>query len=145
MEFLYNRARRNRGLLQCRRMRASKLRCGQVRFKGTHMCNETKVNTNIGDVASLGSKKVLPPQYIGWIETQFGDHFIKRGVALDHAQMRSRQLAGMLALMYGEGLERFRTLPQGTQSSLMWMAIQLAEETETMFDIVVEDDRKVGA
>lgn len=107
--------------------------------------NETKVNTNIGDVASPGSKKALPPQYSGWIETPFGDHFIKRGVALDHAQMRSRQLAGMLALMYGEGLERFRTLPQGTQSSLMWMAIQLAEETETMFDIVVEDEREVRA
>lgn len=104
------------------------------------MCNETKVNTNIGDVASPGSKKVLPPQYVGWIETPFGDHFIKRGDALDHAHMRSAQLAGLLSLMRGEGSDRFFGLGRGTQDSLMWMAGQLAEEVETMFDIVLNDE-----
>ena len=104
------------------------------------MCNETKVNTNIGDVASLESKKVLPPQYVGWIETPFGDHFIKRGEALDHANMRGAQLASLLALMSGDGLDRFRTLSRGKQNDLMWMAKQLADETETMFDIVVADE-----
>lgn len=106
------------------------------------MCNETKVNTNIGDVASLESKKItLPPEYVGWIETPFGDHFIKRGEALDHANMRSAQLAGLLSLMRGEGSDRFFGLARGTQDSLMWMAGQLAEEVETMFDIVAFDEQ----
>lgn len=103
------------------------------------MCNETKVNTNNGDVTSPDAKKVLPPQYVGWIETPFGDHFIERGSALDHAYMRSAQLAGLLSLMRGEGADRFFGLSRGTQNSLMWMASQLAEEIETMFDIVVVD------
>lgn len=101
--------------------------------------NKTKVNTNIGDVASPESKKVLTPQYVGWIETPFGDHFIKCGDALDHANMRSAQLASLLSLMRGEGSDRFFGLGRGTQDSLMWMAGQLAEEVETMFDIVISD------
>lgn len=107
--------------------------------------NETKVNTNIGDVASLGSKKVLPPQYVDWVTTPFGDHFIKRGDALDHAFMRSAQLASLLSLMRGDGLDHFLKLRQGTQDSLMWMVGQLADEVEVMFDIVVKDMQEGGA
>ena len=106
------------------------------------MCNETKVNTNIGDVASPESKKItLPPEYVGWIETPFGDHFIKRGEALDYANIRSAQLASLLLLMSGDGLDRFLTLARGKQDDLMWMVKQLADEIETMVDIVAFDER----
>lgn len=103
--------------------------------------NKTKVNTNIGDAASSESKKVLPSQYVGWIETPFGDHFIKRGEALDYANIRSAQLASLLLLMSGDGLERFLTLARGKQDDLMWMVKQLADEIETMVDIVAFDAR----
>lgn len=104
------------------------------------MCNKTKVNTNNGDVTSPDAKKsLLPPDCVGSIETPFGIQYVNRGDALDHAYMRSAQLASLLALMYGEGLKRFRTLNQDNQDSLMWMAMQLADETEAMFDIVVAD------
>lgn len=109
------------------------------------MCNETKVNTNNGDVTSAEPKKVLPPQYVGWIEMPFGDYFINKGDALDHAYMRSAQLASLLSLMRGEGSDRFFGLNRGTQDSLMWMANQLANEVETMFDIVVADAQEGGA
>ena len=109
------------------------------------MCNETKVNTTNGDVSSPASKNVLPPQYIGRIETPFGVQYINRGDALDHAYMRSGQLASLLSLMSGDGFDRFSVLGKGTQESILWMARQLADETEAMFDIVVADSREGGA
>jgi hypothetical protein len=105
------------------------------------MCNETKVNTNIGDAASPEAKKILPPQYVGWIETPFGDHFIKRGEALDYANIRSAQLASLLLLMSGDGLDRFLSLARGKQDDLMWMVKQLADEIEIMVDVVAFDER----
>ena len=105
--------------------------------------NETKVNTNNGDVTSPESKKtLLPPNCVGSIETPFGIHYINRGDALDHAHMRSGQLSSLLLLMYGEGQERFRTLGKSTQDSLLWLSIQLAEELEEVVDIVAADARE---
>ena len=101
--------------------------------------NETKVNTNNGDVISLGSKKVLPPQYVGQIETPHGAQYVDRGAALDHAYMRSKQLSSLLLLMSGEGLDYFSRLNNNARDSLLWLARQLATETEAMFDIVVSD------
>lgn len=104
------------------------------------MCNETKSNTNIGDVALPESKKgVVPPEYVGRIETPFGTQYIRRGGALDHAYMRSEQLASLLLLINDEGLEIFRSLNVKSQESLVWLARQLAMETQAMFDIVVAD------
>lgn len=106
------------------------------------MCNETKVNTSNGDMSSPASKNVLPPQYIGQIETPFGVQYVNRGDALDHAFMRSGQLASLLSLISGEGLDRFRVLNTKTQESILWMARQLADETEAMFEIAVADERE---
>jgi len=103
--------------------------------------NETKVNTKIGDVASPVAKKMaLPPEYVGCIDTPFGVQYIARNCALDHAYMRSKQLSSLLLIVSGEGLERFRLLNEGAQDSLLWMARQLAVETEAMFDIVRADE-----
>lgn len=104
------------------------------------MCNETKVNTSNGDVSSPASKNVLPPQYVGRIETPHGAQYVDRGAALDHAYMRSKQLSSLLLLMSGEGLDYFSRLNDNARDSLLWLAKQLATETEAMFDIVVADE-----
>jgi hypothetical protein len=108
-------------------------------FKESHM-NETKVNTNIGDVASPATKNpALPTEYVGCIDTPHGAQFVDRGAALDHAYMRSKQLSSLLLLMSGDGLVYFRLLNSNAQDSLLWLARQLATETEAMFDIVLAD------
>lgn len=102
--------------------------------------NETKVNTNNCDVTSPGSKNlVLPPEYVGRVETPHGAQYINRGDALDHAYMRSKQLSSLLLLMSGEGLDYFSRLNENARDSLLWLARQLATETEAMFDIVIAD------
>lgn len=102
--------------------------------------NETKVNTKIGDVASPEEKNpALPPEYVGRIATPHGAQYVDRGAALDHAYMRSNQLSSLLLLMSGEGLTYFRLLNDNAQDSLLWLARQLATETEAMFDIVLAD------
>ena len=57
----------------------------------------------------------------------------------DHACMRSKQLSSLLLLMSGEGVEHFSCLNIKAQDSLLWLARQLAVETEAMFDIVLAD------
>lgn len=102
--------------------------------------HETKVNTNIGDVSSPEAKNMaLPPEYVGCIDTPFGVQYVNRGDALDHACMRSKQLSSLLLLMSGEGVEHFSCLNIKAQDSLLWLARQLAVETEAMFDIVLAD------
>jgi len=104
------------------------------------MCNETKVNTNIGDVASPEAKKItLPPEYVGRVMTPFGNQYIERDCALDHARMRSSQLSSLLALIGGDGVDHFRAIDPKSQESILWLARQLATETEAMFEVVVAD------
>jgi hypothetical protein len=104
------------------------------------MCNETKVNTNIGDVASPESKKITrPPEYVGRVMTPFGNQYVERGSALDHAIMRSGQLSSLLLLIGGNGIDHFRDIDPKAQESLLWLARQLATETEAMFEVVVAD------
>jgi len=101
--------------------------------------HETKVNTENADVTSSASKNVLNPQYVGRIDTPHGAQYVDRGAALDHAYMRSKQVSSLLLLMSGEGLPYFRLLNDKAQDSLLWLARQLATETEAMFDIVIAD------
>jgi len=103
--------------------------------------HETKVNTNHYDpTASKGKNTSFPQEFIGSIATPHGVQYVDRGAALDHAYMRSRQLSSLLMLMSGEGLPYFRLLNDNTQDSLLWLARQLATETEAMFDIVIADE-----
>lgn len=101
--------------------------------------HETKVNTQNAEMTSSASKNVLNPQYVGRIKTPYGAQYVDRGSALDHAYMRSKQLSSLLLLMSGEGLDDFRSLNNNVQDSLLWLARQLATETEAMFDIVIAD------
>jgi hypothetical protein len=101
--------------------------------------HETKVNTENADVTSSASKNVLNPQYAGRIKTPYGAQYVDRGAALDHAYMRSRQLSSLLLVMSGEGPGDFASLNDSAQDSLLWLARQLATETEAMFDIVIAD------
>ena len=104
------------------------------------MCNETKVNTNIGDVASPETKKaIIPSEYVGRVITPFGHQYIERGCALDHVRMRSGQLSSLLALIGGNGVDHFRSIDPKAQESILWLARQLATETEAMFEVVVAD------
>ena len=106
------------------------------------MCNETKVNTNIGDVASPEAKKItLPPEYVGRVTTPFGKQYVERGCALDHARMRSAQLSSLLLLIGGEGLDNFKIINADAQENILWLAYQLAKETEAMFDLVAADQK----
>ena len=106
------------------------------------MCNETQVNTNLGDLPSAEAKKAaIPPEYVGRINTPFGHQYIERGCAMDHARMRSGQLSSLLLLISGEGLENFISINAGAQESILWLARQLATETEAMFDLVAADQK----
>lgn len=111
-------------------------------LRDTHM-NKAKVNTNNSDVTSSGPKNpILPPGYVGRIETEFGIQYITRGDSLDHAHMCSKQLTALLASVHGDGLDRFLLLGAETQQHMMWLALQLAEQTAAMFDIVARDVRE---
>lgn len=81
----------------------------------------------------------LPPEFIGRIETTHGVQYVNRRDALDHAYMRSKQLSSLLHVISGEGLEYFSCLHESARDSLMWLAKQLADETEATFDIVIAD------
>jgi len=106
------------------------------------MHNETKVNTKVGAVSPNDTKNptVLANEYIGSIHTPYGMHFIKRGEALDHARMRTLQLQGVLNLVHDndEG-GAFKSLTADLQDALLWMGCQIAQELETMLDLVVDD------
>jgi hypothetical protein len=109
--------------------------------KGNHM-HETKVNTNHYDPTTSKEKNTsLSQEFIGRIETPYGIQSINHGDAVDHAQMRADQLSSLLMLMHGDGCARFRSLTPDAQDSLLWMAIQLARESEAMIDIVLADVR----
>jgi hypothetical protein len=139
LEFLYNRARRNRELLQTE---GGALICGigHVRLKEHHMCNETQVNTNLGDLPLTEAKKAaIPPEYVGRVNTPFGNQYVERGSALDHAIMRSGQLSSLLLLIGGNGIDHFRDIDPKAQESILWLARQLATETQAMFEVVVAD------
>jgi len=104
------------------------------------MCNETQVNTNLGDLPSAEAKKAaIPPEYVGRVNTPFGNQYVERGCAMDHAHMRSTQLASLLLLIGGNGIDHFRDIDSKAQESILWLARQLATETEAMFEVVVAD------
>jgi hypothetical protein len=106
------------------------------------MCNETQVNTNLGDLPLAEAKKAtIPPEYVGRVNTPFGHQYIERGCALDHARMRSGQLSSLLLLMGGEGADNFRDVNATACESILWLARQLATETEAMFDLVAADQK----
>jgi len=114
-------------------------------LRDTHM-NKAKVNTNNSDVTSSGPKNpVEPSEYVGQIDTPFGVQHINRGDSLDCAHMYSKQLTALLVTMHGEGLDRFLRLDNDSQHQLVWLALQLAERTAAMFDIVARDIREGSA
>ena len=107
--------------------------------------NETKVNTKNCDVTSPDSKKAFfDKNHVGIISTPYGHQLIEAGGAVDHASMRSCQLGSLLRLMQTEnsGAARFCQLGQRAQDSLLWLAVQLADEVEAMIDIVTIDAKE---
>ena len=104
------------------------------------MHNEMQVNTTIGDLPSVEAKKVdIRSEYVGRVITPFGHQYVERGCALDHARMRSGQLSSLLALIGGDGVDHFRNIAPKAQESILWLARQMATETEAMFDLVAAD------
>ncbi|MFS2015052.1 hypothetical protein ACEN88_00555 [Massilia sp. CT11-108] len=102
--------------------------------------NETKFTSKIGGATSPEEKKaVLSPEYAGRIESPYGVQYINRDEAVDHAHMRARQLSSLLLLIQGDNAEGFRGLGLGAQDSLLWMAVQMADELKDMVDIVAAD------
>lgn len=103
--------------------------------------HETKVNTKNDDVTSSAAKNVdfRPEDCAGSIKTPFGRHFINRGDAHDFGQMKTLQLTSLLRLMQIESGAHFRLLSESAQASLMWLALQQAEELEDLVDILVDD------
>lgn len=84
----------------------------------------------------------------GHIPVPYGLLLIEEGGAVDHATMRSRQLAGLLRLMQTDqaGATRFCQLSPRHQDSILWLAVQLADEMEAMVDIVdIEAHREAKA
>jgi len=70
-----------------------------------------------------------------------GAQLVNKGDAVDHATMRGRQLTSLLLLIQGDGAERFCALGPGSQESLLWLAVQMAEEMEAMVEMVDRDVR----
>lgn len=54
----------------------------------------------------------------------------------DHASMRANQLAALMQLISGDGVEVFGNLGHTTKDSLLWLAQQLAMEVADMMPIV---------
>lgn len=106
------------------------------------MHNGTKVNTNKSTATTYEAKKVvLATDHIGVIDTPYGTQLIKRGSAADHAAMRGRQLSSLLLLIQGDSLDGFLEINRDGQESLMWLAVQLADEVVSMVDIIAADAR----
>lgn len=105
------------------------------------MHNEAKVNTNNDEFAHQVLKNLTQPGavFVGSIQTPYGYQLITQGDAVDHASMRGAQLKGLLLLMMGDDNERFTTLGQDHQHSLLWLATQLAGEVADMVEILVAD------
>jgi hypothetical protein len=128
-----------------------------VFLKEQHM-NETKVNTNIGDVSSPGSKKAVMAkdearakalahfEASAAVSMTNGVFLIdpEFGAAQDHANMRAGQLSSLLMLMRGDDAQGFRRLADRAQQDLMWLASQLADEVEAMLPIIADEVRKEG-
>lgn len=98
--------------------------------------HETKVNTKTSGAAKNAA---LPPEYIGQVDTPYGIQLVKRGEALDHANMRSSQLSGLLQLIGGVDDPHFGRLQRAQQDNLLWLARQLANEAEEMLEIIATD------
>jgi hypothetical protein len=111
------------------------------------MHNETKVNTEISEVATLEAKNsIFARKHVGILETPYGTLLINSGEAVDHADMCAGQLHGLLMLMQGDGLARFRDdLNETAQSNLFWLAQQLAGQLSDMIRVVHADARGVSA
>jgi hypothetical protein len=90
-------------------------------------------------ISSRQQNVALPSEFVGRIETPYGVQHIKRGEAMDHANMRSAQMTALVMMMKDEGAERFRNLSPHYQESLLWMVSELSREMEAMFDIVAND------
>ena len=102
------------------------------------MHNETKVNTNSAEFTSAQQKNFLAPEerFIGRIDTPYGVHLIKRGEAMDQACMRATQLTSLLAVIQGDVPEAFSSLRDSLQDSIVWMALQAAQEMEQLVEFV---------
>lgn len=104
------------------------------------MHNGTKVNTKSAEKTLQAAKSDLfARKHVGVIETPYGAQLINSGDAIDHAYMRGRQLSSLLRLIQGDSSERFRNLLPVNQDSLLWMAVELADEVEAMIDMIVVD------
>ena len=109
------------------------------------MHNKTKVNTNYSAVATTEAKNnIFARKHIGVVEIPYGAQLINAGDAADHATMRGRQLSSLLLLMQGEGSTRFNNLGPKTQDSLLWLAIQLADEMLDLVEVVAADAQGEG-
>jgi hypothetical protein len=105
------------------------------------MHNETKVNTNSAEFISAQQKNFLSleERFIGRIDTPYGVHLIKRGEAMDQARMRATQLTSLLAVIQGDVPEAFSSLRSDLQDSIVWMALQAAQEMEQLVEFVAEE------
>jgi len=109
------------------------------------MHNKTKVNTNYSAVATSEAKNnIFAAKHIGILTTPYGALMIDSFNAADHAAMRGQQLSSLLRLMQGEGWTRLSSLGPAAQDSLLWLAIQLADEMQDMVDVVAADAQGEG-
>lgn len=83
-------------------------------------------------------------QFIGRVDTPYGVLLIKRGDALDQARMRATQLTSLLAIIQSDDIETFRALRVDLQDSIVWMALQAAQDMAKLVELAVED-AKAGA
>lgn len=83
---------------------------------------------------------------IGLVETEHtGVNLLVHASAVDHCNMRAKQLAALLRLMSGTGLENFAGAGQETQDGVLWLASSLADEVVRMLPLVeIEAARHPG-
>lgn len=104
--------------------------------------HEAKVNTISVELPLTdknNASRGAVPDYVGAIDVPFGMLCIQRGDALDHAYMRTRQLANLLLLIHVEGSDHFNRLGNGSKDAILGLAWQLADEMESLVPILASD------
>lgn len=92
------------------------------------------------------SQRIECQAAIGLVETEHaGVKLLVHASAVDHCNMRAKQLAALLRIMSGTGVENFAGAGQETQDGVLWLASSLADEVLRMLPLVeIEAARRPG-
>lgn len=92
-------------------------------------------NRNSSAKATLNATEVAHPMGYS-LQNPHGITHIAEADVYDYANMRANQLAALMLMMSGDGVDVFNGLGHAAKDSLLWLAQQLAFEVADMMPIV---------